>query len=77
QRHGKVQLIDARQSFTKMRKSLGEKRKEISESQIADIVSLYGDFAENDRVMVLPNEAFGFLRVTVERPLRIAWEATP
>ena len=44
ERRGKVQLIDARESFTKMRKSLGEKRKQIADDQIADIVRLYGDF---------------------------------
>jgi type I restriction enzyme M protein len=81
-RKGKVQLIDARQSFTKMRKSLGEKRKEISADQIADIVRLYGNFdqqlTDDDerRVKIFPNEAFGFLRITVERPLRLKWEVT-
>ena len=57
-----------------MRKSLGEKRKEISASQIDEIVRLYGDFAEGDKVKILPNEAFGFMRITVERPLRVRWE---
>ena len=81
ERRGKVQLVDARDLFTKMRKSLGEKRKQISDDQIDEIVRLYGDFAEaeagaNERVKVFPNEAFGFMRVTVERPLRIRWEVT-
>lgn len=76
ERRGTVQLIDARESFTKMRKSLGEKRKEISGTQIADIVRLYGDHTEGDRVKILPNASFGFLRVTVERPLRVRWEVT-
>ncbi len=75
-RRGKVQLVDARDYFVKMRKSLGEKRKQISDTQIDDIVRLYGDFTENDRVKIFPNEAFGFLRVTVERPLRLRWEIT-
>jgi type I restriction enzyme M protein len=81
-RKGKVQLIDARQSFTKMRRSLGEKRKEISADQIADIVRLYGNFDQQltdddeQRVKIFPNEAFGFLRITVERPLRLKWEVT-
>ena len=81
-RKGKVQLIDARDSFTKMRKSLGEKRKEISDAQIADIVRLYGNFdqhqSEEDeaRVKIFDNESFGFLRITVERPLRLKWEIT-
>lgn len=76
ERRGRVQLVDARDLFVKMRKSLGEKRKQISDDQIDEIVRLYGDFTENDRVKILPNEAFGFMRITVERPLRIRWEVT-
>jgi type I restriction enzyme M protein len=76
ERRGKVQLVDARELFVKMRKALGEKRKEISIEQIDEIVSLYGDFTENEKVKIFPNEAFGFLRITVERPLRLRWEVT-
>ena len=76
ERRGKVQLVDAREFFVKMRKSLGEKRKEISPAQIDEIVRLYGDFAEGDKVKIFPNEAFGFMRITVERPLRVRWEIT-
>ncbi|MEW6581411.1 MAG: class I SAM-dependent DNA methyltransferase [Actinomycetota bacterium] len=76
ERRGKVQLVDARDLFEKMRKSLGEKRKLISDGQIAEIARLYGEFIENDRVKILPNEAFGFMRITVERPLRLRWEIT-
>ena len=75
-RRGKVQLIDARESFTKMRKSLGDKRKQFSDDQIADIVRLYGDFESNDRSKIFDNEDFGFLRITVERPLKLQWEIT-
>jgi type I restriction enzyme M protein len=75
-RRGKVQLIDARDLYVKMRKSLGEKRKQISDTQIDDIVRLYGDFTEGERVKIFPNEAFGLLRITVERPLRVRWEVT-
>src|SRR5205823_2131684 len=60
----------------KMRKSLGEKRKEISGNQIEEITRLYGDFADGDKVKICPNETFGFLRITVERPLRLRWEVT-
>ncbi|MGI8791921.1 MAG: HsdM family class I SAM-dependent methyltransferase, partial [Acidimicrobiales bacterium] len=74
ERRGTVQLIDARESFVKMRKSLGEKRKEISGEQTADITRLYADHAEGDRVKILPNESFGFMRITVERPLRVHYE---
>ncbi len=77
ERRGKVQLIDARQYFVKMRKSLGDKRKELSDEQIEAITRLYGDFAEGDEVKIFPNEAFGYQRITVERPLRVKWEVTP
>jgi type I restriction enzyme M protein len=73
-RRGKVQLIDARDYFVKMRKSLGEKRKEISATQIEEITRLYGEFAQGEKAKIFPNEAFGFLRITVERPLRLRWE---
>lgn len=76
ERRGKVQLVDARDYWVKMRKSLGDKRKEISTDQIAEITRLYGDFTEGDRVKVFDNTAFGFQRVTVERPLRQRWEIT-
>ncbi|MBP8181863.1 MAG: SAM-dependent DNA methyltransferase, partial [Acidimicrobiia bacterium] len=96
ERRGKVQLVDARNCFVKMRKSLGEKRKQVSDAQMADIVRAYGQFTEVDgdaaadngadagaanggpkpSVKVFPNEAFGFLRITVERPLRLRWEVT-
>jgi type I restriction enzyme M protein len=76
ERRGKVQLVDAREHFVKMRKSLGEKRKEISGAQIEEVVGLYGNFEEGEKVKILSNEAFGFLRVTVEQPLQLRWEVT-
>jgi type I restriction enzyme M protein len=76
ERRGKVQLIDARGQWAKMRRSLGDKRKLISPEQIAEITRMYADFTEGERVKILPNEAFGYLRVTVERPLRLRWQVT-
>jgi len=76
ERRGKVQLVDARECWVKMRKSLGDKRKEISDTQIEDITRLYADFTEGERVKIFPNTAFGFQRITVERPLRLRWEVT-
>lgn len=76
ERRGTVQLIDARDLFTKMPKSLGDKRKQIADDQIAEITRLYADRTEGDRVKIFPNTAFGFQRVTVERPLRQRWEVT-
>jgi len=79
--HGTVKLIDARELGTKMRKSLGDKRKELTLEAIDEIAQLYGgardEFADDARVKVLTNETFGFQRVTVERPMRRRWEVTP
>jgi type I restriction enzyme M protein len=76
-RRGKVQLIDAREFWEKMPKSLGNKRKQISAEQIAEITRLYANFTENERVKIFSNESFGYQRITVERPLRLRWEVTP
>jgi type I restriction enzyme M protein len=73
ERRGKVQLIDARDHFVKARKSLGEKRKEVSDEQVTQITRLYADFTEGEHVKIFPNEAFGYMRITVERPLRAEW----
>ena len=73
ERQGKVQLVDARSFFTKMRKALGEKRKEISDTQIDEITRIYGDFTESEYVKIFENSAFGYQRITVERPLRASW----
>ena len=71
ERRGKVQLVDGRDMFVKMRKSLGNKRNEISAEQIAEITRLYEAFEAGDKVKIFPNHAFGFMRITVERPLRL------
>jgi type I restriction enzyme M protein len=74
ERQGKVQLVDARELFAKMPKSLGNKRNELTPAHIADITALYEDFTEGDRSKILPNSAFGYRKVTVERPLRARYE---
>ena len=73
ERQGKVQLVDARELWEKMRKGLGEKRKQISLQQIEEITRLYGAFEETERVKIFPNHQFGFQRITVERPLRLRY----
>lgn len=75
-RRGKVQLLDARDIFTKTRKSLGQKRKELSDDQINEVARLYGSFGDGPQVKIFSNESFGFLRITVERPLRLRWEVS-
>jgi type I restriction enzyme M protein len=75
-RHGKIQLVDATDLFTKRRKSLGSKRNDISGEQIAEIVRIYGDFKETKLSKIFDNEDFGYRQITVERPLRVRYEAT-
>ena len=76
-RRGKVQLIDARGLWSKMRKSLGEKRRYLNEEQVAEVTRLHGSLAEGDLVKVVPVEQFGYRTITVDRPLRARWEIGP
>ncbi|MFI1015394.1 N-6 DNA methylase [Streptomyces sp. NPDC020965] len=91
-RRGKVVLLDARDYWSKMRKSLGNKRKELGEQHISEITRLYTealavlDAAEKDgghdladraeKIKVFRNEDFGYHRITVERPLKLRFEVT-
>ncbi len=70
-RKGKVQLVNAVGFYKKMRKSLGNKRNEISEDQRAEIVRLYGEFSESEFVRIYKNTDFAYKRITVERPLKL------
>jgi type I restriction enzyme M protein len=72
ERKGKVQLINAVDFFKKMSKSLGNKRNEISNKQIAEITKIYGDFQANEFSKIFNNKDFGYAKVTVERPERNA-----
>lgn len=67
-RQGKVQLINASMYFNKMRKSLGNKRNEMTVDQINELTKVYGNFVENDISKIFPNEYFGFRKVTVLTP---------
>jgi type I restriction enzyme M protein len=71
-RKGKVQLINGVDFFKKMSKSLGDKRNELSDDHIAQITKIYGEFKEGDYSKVFDNKAFGYAKVTVERPERNA-----
>ena len=77
QRRGKVQLINGVNHFQKMRKSLGDKRKELGGDHIKHLVRCFDDFREGPEVKIFDNEDFGFRRITVERPLRLDFLATP
>jgi type I restriction enzyme M protein len=70
-RVGKVQLIDATKWFTPLRKSLGKKSCELSPEDIQRVIAAFLDFEEAEQSKIFPNEAFGYRRVTVERPLRL------
>ncbi|MEV8002822.1 class I SAM-dependent DNA methyltransferase [Streptomyces parvus] len=91
QHKGKVVLLDARDQWVKMRKSLGDKRKELGDgsggrpNHIGDITRLYGDAVAaaadvdhplHGKVKVFENSAFGYQRITVERPLKLRFELT-
>ncbi|WP_111782189.1 HsdM family class I SAM-dependent methyltransferase [Agrobacterium radiobacter] len=94
ERRGKVQLIDGTRFFDKMKKSLNNKRNEITDDQINALTKIYGGFKDGEEAEVITdhkagekeirvvsrifeNHEFGFLKVTVERPLRMNFEATP
>jgi len=76
ERRGKIQLINAVDLFVKMRKSLGNKRNELSNANIAEIVELYGDVTKNGRSKLFDREDFGYRQITVERPLRLSFQVT-
>ena len=71
-RQGCVQLIDATQWHTPLRRNLGSKNCELSEEDIGRICDAFLNFEESEQSKIFPNEAFGYRKVTVERPLRIA-----
>ena len=77
ERRGKVQLIDAREMFTKLRKGLGSKRNELSPEDIRTIVKLYSAFEPGENSRIFRNEEFLYRTITVERPLKLNWKATP
>lgn len=91
ERRGKVQLIDATHFWVPMRKSLGDKRREIPPEMAADIVQILRDFRDGDtrRITrdgkeeevvvsrIFPVSHFGYRKITVERPLRLNFQASP
>ena len=69
-RRGKVQLIDASQWYRPLRKNLGSKNCELSDDDMQRICDAFLAFEETEQSKIFPNEAFGYWKVTVERPLR-------
>src|SRR2546425_3402455 len=90
-RRGKVQLIDATSFWVPMRKSLGDKRREIPFDRAQDILKILAGFRDGETRTVakdgrpeeivvsriFPTTHFGFRKITVERPLRLNFQATP
>ncbi|WP_444757189.1 type I restriction-modification system subunit M [Pseudomonas sp. A014] len=76
-RKGKVQLIDASAIHAPMRKSLGSKRKYLSDEQNAEIAKLHEAFEEGPNSKIFATTDFGYRRITVERPLRLRFSVTP
>jgi type I restriction enzyme M protein len=75
-RKGRVQLIDASQWFKPLRKNLGKKNCELSPDDIDRISRTFLDFKETPESKIFPNAAFGYWKVTVERPLRLHSQLT-
>ncbi|GFN35658.1 type I restriction-modification system subunit M [Tepidimicrobium xylanilyticum] len=75
-RTGKIQLVNAVDFYQKMKKSLGNKRNEITEEQIREITRIYGEFKENEYCKIFDNEDFGYQKIVVERPLRLNFQMT-
>jgi len=76
QRKGQVQLIDATQWYKPLRKNLGKKNCELGEDDIARICQTYLDFKEREQSKIFDNAAFGYWKVTVERPKRLKSQLT-
>ncbi|WP_421332223.1 type I restriction-modification system subunit M [Aeromonas sp. 603607] len=73
ERQGKVLLINASDLHSPMRKSLGSKRKQLSDEAIEQIVRLASRFEASPIAKIFPTTAFGYRRITVERPLKLAF----
>jgi len=68
QRIGKVQLIDGSSYFKIMKKKLGDKRKELSETHIQEILNMYNNFCETENSKIFDNDFFGYTEITIEQP---------
>ena len=80
-RKGKIQLLDARDKWQpggseESKRSLGDKRRHMSNQDITEIVKLYGRYGNTDNSKIFDNADFGYTRVTIERPLRLRYQMT-
>lgn len=76
-RKGKVQLISASDFWVAMRKSLGNKRREISKKQIENITDIFRGFEASEISKIFKSTDFGYRKITIERPLRLNFQITP
>ena len=76
-RRGKVQLIDATQWYRPLRKNLGSKNCGLSDDDIQRICDAFLAFEETEQSKIFANEAFGYWKLTVERPLRLTVDLSP
>jgi type I restriction enzyme M protein len=74
-KENKVQLIDAREFYKKMRKSLGNKRHEISDEDRQKILDIYNSFKESEHSKIFNTQDFGYRQITIERPLKLNFQA--
>ncbi|MBT6049214.1 MAG: SAM-dependent DNA methyltransferase [Candidatus Scalindua sp.] len=72
-RHRKVQLVNASNMGKTMKKSLGDKNKELTEDDIRQIVRTYGEFEISKTSKIFDTTEFGYRRITVERPLQLSY----
>ncbi|MEX2284169.1 MAG: N-6 DNA methylase [Gemmatimonadota bacterium] len=77
ERKGKVQLVDATSFWVPMRKSLGDKRREIPPEKAEEIVQLLRSFQDTEHSKIFSATHFGYRKITVERPLRLNFQASP
>ncbi len=75
-RRGKIQLIDATEMHSPMRKAEGNKRRYLSDGQIQDIARLYADYTPGENVRIVDYRDFGYRRIKVQRPLRLVAKVT-
>ncbi len=75
-RKGKIQLIDSRERYTPMKRSLGNKRRYLDESVIAAVTREHGTLDDSKTSKIFDNADFGYRRITVNRPLRLRFQIT-
>ncbi len=75
-RKNKVQLINASEFYKPLRKSLGNKRREVTNEDIKKIVEIYKNFKESEFSKIFDTTDFGYRRVTIDRPLRLRFDIT-